>query len=33
MKGASQLPPRIILERLVLRLALPNPATARTATR
>ncbi|HKB38897.1 MAG TPA: DNA polymerase III subunit delta, partial [Gemmataceae bacterium] len=31
MKGASQLPPRTILERLVLRLALPNPA--RTASR
>jgi DNA polymerase-3 subunit delta len=33
LKGASQLPPRTLLERLVVRLAVPNPATPRRATR
>jgi hypothetical protein len=31
MKGGSALPPRTLLERLVLRLALPNPGPARSA--
>lgn len=33
LKGASQLPPRTLLERLVVRLALPNPAAPRPARR
>jgi DNA polymerase-3 subunit delta len=33
MKGASQLPPRTILERLVVRLALPKPGAVRPTTR
>ena len=31
MKGGSQLPPRTLLERLVIRLALPNPPAPRPA--
>jgi DNA polymerase III subunit delta len=33
LKGGSQLPPRILLERLILRLAVPNPGTPRPASR